>query len=125
METEEDIEVELNDVEPAFLRGQTKMTRELSPIRIVKNPDGSLQRAALHQGQLSKERRELKQAQANNLIDSIPKGDKCVQFLVFYPLHFTLTPSLHYFASSWCIISYSPTLHHHFRFKQTLGRSNA
>lgn len=33
-------------------------------------------RAALHQGQLSKERRELKQAQANNLIDSIPKVHK-------------------------------------------------
>lgn len=28
---------------------------------------------ALHQNQLSKERKELKQAQANNLIDSIPK----------------------------------------------------
>lgn len=32
-----------------------------------------MQRAALHQSQLSKERRELKQAQTNNLIDSIPK----------------------------------------------------
>ena len=72
-EAEEEIEIELNEEEPIFLKGQTKMTRELSPVRIVKNPDGSLQRAALHQSTLSKERRELKQAQANNLIDAIPK----------------------------------------------------
>lgn len=32
-----------------------------------------MQRAALHQSQLSKERKELKQAQVNNLIDAIPK----------------------------------------------------
>jgi ATP-dependent RNA helicase DHX8/PRP22 len=70
---EEDIEIELNDIEPKFLSGQTRVTRESSPVRIVKNPDGSMQRAALHQSQLSKERRELKQAQTNNLIDSIPK----------------------------------------------------
>ena len=75
------VEVELNDIEPAFLKGQTKMSKELSPVRIVKNPDGSLQRAALHQGQLSKERRELKQAQANNLIDSIPKDLSKVNYL--------------------------------------------
>lgn len=72
-EPEEEVEVEINEDEPAFLRGQTKMSKELSPVRIVKNPDGSMQRAALHQNTLSKERRELKQAQANNLIDSIPK----------------------------------------------------
>ena len=72
-EPEEEVEVEINEDEPSFLRGQTKMSKELSPVRIVKNPDGSMQRAALHQNQLSKERRELKQAQANNLIDSIPK----------------------------------------------------
>jgi ATP-dependent RNA helicase DHX8/PRP22 len=72
-ELEEDVEVELNDVEPAFLRGQTRMTKEMGPVAIVKNPDGSMQRAALHQGQLFKERRELKQAQANSLMDAIPK----------------------------------------------------
>lgn len=72
-EVEEDLDIEINDNEPAFLRGQTKLSKELSPVRIVKNPDGSLQRAALHQSTLSKERRELKQAQTNNLIDAIPK----------------------------------------------------
>jgi len=72
-ETEEELEIELNDEEPAFLRGQTRMTKELSPVRIIANPDGSLNRAAMTQTSLAKERRELKQAQANSLIDSIPK----------------------------------------------------
>lgn len=75
-ETEEETEVELNsELEPAFLRGQTKKSgrRDLEPVKIVKNPDGSLQRAAMQQSALAKERRELRQAQANQLIDSIPK----------------------------------------------------
>ena len=72
--TEEETEVELADMEPSFLRGQTRRSgRDLEPIRIVKNPDGSLQRAAMQQGTLAKERRELRQAQANQLVDSIPK----------------------------------------------------
>jgi ATP-dependent RNA helicase DHX8/PRP22 len=71
--TEEDFEVELNEDEPVFLRGQTQASRELSPVKIVKNPDGSLQRAAMTQSNLAKERREMRQTQANQLIDSIPK----------------------------------------------------
>lgn len=72
-ETAEELEVELNDEEPAFLAGQTQFSRELSPPRIVKNPDGSLNRAAMTQNQLAKERRELRQAQVSSLIDQIPK----------------------------------------------------
>jgi len=73
-ETEEEFEVELGDVEPAFLRGQTQRSgKELSPIKIVKNPDGSMQRSAMQQTTLAQERRELRQAQANTLMDSIPK----------------------------------------------------
>ena len=72
--TEEETEVELAEIEPSFLRGQTRRSgRDLEPVRIVKNPDGSLQRAAMQQGTLAKERRELRQAQANQLVDSIPK----------------------------------------------------
>lgn len=37
------------------------------------NPDGSLQRAAMTQSALAKERRELKQAQREAQADSIPK----------------------------------------------------
>ena len=74
-ETEEETEVELAEREPAFLRGQTRRSgrHDLEPIKIVKNPDGSLSRAAMQQVNMAKERRELKQAQANQLIDSIPK----------------------------------------------------
>lgn len=42
-------------------------------MRIVANPDGSMQRSALQQVQMAKERRELRQAQANQLIDNMPK----------------------------------------------------
>jgi len=73
-QTEEETDVELAEVEPAFLKGQTRRSgRDLEPIKIVKNPDGSMQRAAMQQAALSKERRELRQAQTNQLIDSIPK----------------------------------------------------
>ena len=47
---EEEFEIDLNDVEPEFLKGQTTKTGvEMSPIKIVKNPDGSMQRAAMTQ----------------------------------------------------------------------------
>jgi ATP-dependent RNA helicase DHX8/PRP22 len=45
----------------------------MSPIKIVKNPDGSLQRAAMTQSALAKERRELRETQQRALMDSIPK----------------------------------------------------
>jgi hypothetical protein len=38
-----EIEVEVNETEPLFLKGQTRATVNLSPVKIVKNPDGSLQ----------------------------------------------------------------------------------
>ena len=54
----EEVEIELAEVEPLFLKGQTKLSVQHSPIRIIKNPDGSLQRAATTQSALAKERRE-------------------------------------------------------------------
>ena len=39
----------------------------------LQNPDGSLQRAAMTQSALAKERRELKQAQREAQADSVPK----------------------------------------------------
>lgn len=59
---EEDIEVELMEEEPAFLRGVGggRLLHDLSPVRIVKNPDGSLAQAAMMQSALAKERRECK-----------------------------------------------------------------
>jgi ATP-dependent RNA helicase DHX8/PRP22 len=71
-ETAEEFEPEINDEEPPFLKGQSR-SMQLSPIKIVKNPDGSMQRAAMTQSALSKERRELRDQQRNQLLDSIPK----------------------------------------------------
>eukprot|EP00253_Pinus_taeda_P000691 PITA_00691 len=70
---EEELEIELNEDEPAFLQGQTRYSIDVSPVKIVKNPDGSLQRAAMTQSALSKERRELREQQQRTMLDSIPK----------------------------------------------------
>ncbi|TFY78795.1 hypothetical protein EWM64_g5219 [Hericium alpestre] len=69
-EVEEDMDVEVKEEEPPFLRGQTKRTLDLSPVKIVKAPDGSLNRAALAGASLAKERRELRQQEANEQVDS-------------------------------------------------------
>lgn len=63
-EDELDIDIEVREEEPPFLAGQTKQSLELSPIRVVKAPDGSLNRAAMSGTTLAKERRELRDAEA-------------------------------------------------------------
>jgi ATP-dependent RNA helicase DHX8/PRP22 len=63
-EEEVDIDIEVREEEPPFLAGQTKQSLELSPIRVVKAPEGSLNRAAQAGTNLAKERRELKQSEA-------------------------------------------------------------
>lgn len=60
-ELEEDVDIELRDEEPPFLAGHTKQTLEMSPIRVVKAPDGSLNRAAMAGTSLAKERREIRE----------------------------------------------------------------
>lgn len=45
----EDIEIELVEDEPEFLRGYGKHEMDLEPVKVVKNPDGSLAQAALMQ----------------------------------------------------------------------------
>ncbi|KAF0904588.1 hypothetical protein E2562_035687 [Oryza meyeriana var. granulata] len=57
---EEDLEIELNEDEPAFLQGQGRSSIDMSPVRISKNPDGSLSRAVAVQSALVKERRDIK-----------------------------------------------------------------
>jgi ATP-dependent RNA helicase DHX8/PRP22 len=63
-EEEEDVDIEVCEEEPPFLAGQTKQSLELSPIRVVKAPDGSLNRAAMAGDTLAKERRDLRQSEA-------------------------------------------------------------
>ena len=72
-EQEEELEIELNEEEPNFLKGAAQHASESSPIKVVKNPDGSMQRAALTQSALSKERRELREQQTKNQVDSVPR----------------------------------------------------
>lgn len=63
-EDNEDVEVELREDDAPFLKGYGRSRAgDLSPVRIMKNPDGSLAQAALMQGALSKERREQAQQQ--------------------------------------------------------------
>lgn len=64
MELEEDVDIELREDEPPFLAGQTKQSLELSPIRVIKAPDGSMNRAAMSGATLAKDRRELRQQEA-------------------------------------------------------------
>lgn len=43
-DVEEEFEIDINDEEPEFLKGQSaKSGVEVSPVKIVANPDGSLQ----------------------------------------------------------------------------------
>ncbi|GAB2291838.1 hypothetical protein Dimus_026089 [Dionaea muscipula] len=70
---EEELEIELNEEEPPFLQGQTRYTVDMSPVKIFKNPEGSLSRAAALQSALIKERREVREQQQRTMLDSIPK----------------------------------------------------
>ncbi|CAK8569782.1 unnamed protein product [Lathyrus sativus] len=70
---EEELEIEMNDDEPAFLQGQSRYSMDMSPVKIFKNPEGSLGRAAALQSALIKERREVREQQQRTMLDSIPK----------------------------------------------------
>lgn len=70
----EDIEIELVEEEPAFLRGHGRLhNTDLEPVRIVKNPDGSLAQSAMTQSALAKERREVKQQQREAEMEGVSK----------------------------------------------------
>ena len=66
LELEEDVDIELKEEEPPFLAGQTKQSLELSPIRVIKAPDGSMNRAAMSGTALAKDRRDLRQQEAQD-----------------------------------------------------------
>ncbi|KAF2217179.1 hypothetical protein CERZMDRAFT_104578 [Cercospora zeae-maydis SCOH1-5] len=66
IEEEEDVDIEVREEEPPFLAGQTKQSLELSPIRVIKAPDGSMNRAAMQGDVLAKERRDMRQQEAQD-----------------------------------------------------------
>jgi ATP-dependent RNA helicase DHX8/PRP22 len=80
MTLEEDLDIEVREEEPPFLAGQRKQSLELSPIRVVKAPDGSLNRAAISGTALGKERKELRQQEAEAAADEVPKIDLSAQW---------------------------------------------
>lgn len=80
MELEEDVDIEVREEEPPFLAGQTKQSLELSPIRVVKAPDGSMNRSAMSGTALAKERKELKQQEAAAAKKDAPKEDLSAQW---------------------------------------------
>ncbi|XP_060659839.1 ATP-dependent RNA helicase DHX8 [Drosophila nasuta] len=71
---EADIEIEIVEEEPPFLSGHGRALHDLSPVRIVKNPDGSLAQAAMMQSALSKERREQKMLQREQEMEAVPSN---------------------------------------------------
>lgn len=73
VEPEEEIDVEVREEEPPFLRGQTKKSLDLSPVKVIKIPDGTLNRSALAGASLAKERRELRQQQQQQEMDAVPQ----------------------------------------------------
>ncbi|PIK41418.1 putative ATP-dependent RNA helicase DHX8-like [Apostichopus japonicus] len=89
-DSDEEVEIELKEEDPPFLSGHGRQSIDLSPVRIVKNPDGTLSKAAMMQSALAKERRELKQiterAESENVptgmnknwIDPMPEGERAI-----------------------------------------------
>ncbi|EJT72221.1 hypothetical protein GGTG_09087 [Gaeumannomyces tritici R3-111a-1] len=80
MELEEDVDIEIREEEPPFLAGQTRQSLELSPIRVVKAPDGSLNRAAMAGTSLAKERKEIRQQEAEAARGAESKVDLSAQW---------------------------------------------
>ena len=71
---EEEVEIELNQKEPEFLKGQTSKTGvKLSPIRVVKEPEGSMQRQVLNALQGARERREVRDKKHRSAMEKVPK----------------------------------------------------
>ncbi|KAK6203594.1 P-loop containing nucleoside triphosphate hydrolase protein [Scheffersomyces amazonensis] len=62
--TEEDkdneIDIELNSSEPKFLKGQTQNSVQYAPVKILKNPEGSLNRSAMNGSKFAREFKEEK-----------------------------------------------------------------
>jgi len=57
-----EVEVELKEEEPYFLKGQTSKTNfNFAPVSLIKAPDGILHRAAINQAEQAKTRKELRE----------------------------------------------------------------
>ncbi|KAK5699234.1 DEAH-box ATP-dependent RNA helicase prp22, partial [Elasticomyces elasticus] len=73
MDLEQDFNIELQEEEPPFLAGQKKQSFNLSPICVVRAPNGLLNWTALSSSTLSKERKELQHKEDEVAADSETK----------------------------------------------------
>lgn len=73
VEVDEEVDIELVEEEPRFLKGQTSKSLNLSPIKVIKVPDGSLHRAALASASLAKERKELRHQKEEESMNAVPR----------------------------------------------------
>lgn len=80
MDLEEEVDIEVREEEPPFLVGQTKQSLELSPIRVVKAPDGSMNRSAVNGSSLVRDRKEARLQEADAQAQAQPKEDLSAQW---------------------------------------------
>ncbi len=70
---EEDADLVLNETEPSFLKGQTTRSGvALSPIKVSRAMEGTLQREAIKQSQQAKQRKEQREQQQRALLENVP-----------------------------------------------------
>jgi ATP-dependent RNA helicase DHX8/PRP22 len=72
-EADEELDVELVEDEPRFLKGQTSKSLNLSPLKVIKVPDGSLHRAAMASSSLAKERKDIRQQKEDEALSAVPR----------------------------------------------------
>ncbi|KAH7826471.1 ATP-dependent RNA helicase DHX8/PRP22 [Monocercomonoides exilis] len=70
----EDIDIEVTEAEPSFLKGISSHSMQFSPLRIVQAPDGSLVSIAEETQKTLKDQREELTRQRNEMFENIPKG---------------------------------------------------
>lgn len=68
----EELEIDLNEDEPVFLQGHRRYSVDMSHVKILKNPEGSLSPATAVQYALNK-CREVRELQQQTVLDSISK----------------------------------------------------
>lgn len=70
---DEELDIEVREDEAPFLAGAGKKLMDLSPVKIIKAPDGTMNRAAMSGATLAKERREMKKQEAQDAADAETK----------------------------------------------------
>lgn len=72
-DADEEVEIEVYEKEAPFLAGHASASLDLSPVRVVKAPDGSMNRAAQAGAALARERKELRQQEASEMAEPTSK----------------------------------------------------